>query len=146
MILVDINLLLYAVNEDDPHHVAAQTWLEAKLSGEVSVGLSWVIILGFIRLATNSKVLPKPLSRADAIARIDDWLTHPCVCIVAPGDRHWAILKNLLSSAPPSTNWVSDVHLAALAIERGCDFYSADAGFRKFAGLQWINPLQTQTN
>jgi predicted nucleic acid-binding protein len=48
MILVDINLLLYAVNEDDPHHLASQTWLEEKLSGDVAVGLSWVVILGFI--------------------------------------------------------------------------------------------------
>src|SRR5438034_411627 len=108
MILVDINLLLYAVNADDPHHVAARTWLEDKLSGSVPVGLSWIVILGFIRMATNSKVLPKPLSRADAITRINDWLAQPCVCVATPGDGHWGTLKNLLTSAPPSTNWVTD--------------------------------------
>src|SRR5436190_23644343 len=94
-------------------------------------------------MATNSKILPKPLSRADAIARIDDWPEQPCVRIVMPGDGHWETLKKLLATAPSSTNWITDAHLAALAIERGADFYSADTGFRKFAGLRWTNPLQT---
>jgi len=135
--------LLYAVNEDDPHHVAAQAWLEERLSGEVAVGLSWTVILGFIRMATDSKALPNPLSRADAIAIISDWLAQPCVCVVAPGKEQWDTFKKLLLSAPPSTNWVTDVHLAALAIESGADFCSADNGFQRFADLRWSNPLQT---
>ena len=144
MMLVDINLLLYAVNEDDPHHFSARGWLEQKLSGAIPVGLSWAAILGFIRLSTNSKVIPKPLSRAEATERINDWLGQPSVQIVAPGERHWDILQSLLKVVPSSPNWVTDAHFAALAIEQGCQLCLTDEDFAKFPGLRWINPLQTQ--
>ncbi|SRR6266404_5107873 len=142
MILVDINLLLYAVNEDDPHHLAARDWLEQKLSLDDPVGLSWIVILGFVRLSTNAKVFPKPLSRQEALDQINSWLAQPCVRVIAAGDRHWKILNPLLRDIPHSPNWVTDAHLAALAIEHGYGFYSADNGFARFTDLQWSNPLQ----
>ena len=39
--LVDANILLYASNTEDPHHVAAKQWLEAMLNGNRWVGLPW---------------------------------------------------------------------------------------------------------
>ena len=33
MILVDANLLIYAVDQDSPHHDKARRWLEEILSG-----------------------------------------------------------------------------------------------------------------
>ena len=38
-------------------------------------------------------------------------------------------------------NVITDAHLAALAIEHGCELASCDADFAKFPGLRWINPL-----
>jgi predicted nucleic acid-binding protein len=38
-------------------------------------------------------------------------------------------------------NDVPDAHLAALAISHGLILCSADAGFARFPGLRWINPL-----
>jgi predicted nucleic acid-binding protein len=40
MILLDVNLLIYAVNEDAPSHRKAKSWLETTLSGTETVGLS----------------------------------------------------------------------------------------------------------
>jgi len=37
---------------------------------------------------------------------------------------------------------VSDAHLAALAIEHGCELQSTDADFSRFAKLKWRNPLR----
>jgi len=34
-----------------------------------------------------------------------------------------------------------DAHLAALALEHGGVVHSSDADFRRFSGLQLINPL-----
>jgi len=38
-------------------------------------------------------------------------------------------------------NLTSDAHLAALAIEYGCDLYSADYDFQRFPGIRHVNPL-----
>jgi predicted nucleic acid-binding protein len=39
--IVDANLLLYAVDENSTHNVAAGTWLQETLDGDSRVGLPW---------------------------------------------------------------------------------------------------------
>jgi len=43
MKLVDLNLLIYAVNRDAPHHAAARRWWEDCLSGSEPIGLAWLL-------------------------------------------------------------------------------------------------------
>ena len=62
MILVDLNLLLYAVNTGSPHHRKAKRWLEEVLSGDESVALPWVVLLGFLRITTNRHILDAHLA------------------------------------------------------------------------------------
>ncbi|MBL8111876.1 MAG: type II toxin-antitoxin system VapC family toxin, partial [Acidobacteria bacterium] len=45
MILVDANILVYAVDSAAPRHRSARAWLERTLSGTTSVGLPWIVIL-----------------------------------------------------------------------------------------------------
>ena len=61
MILVDANLLIYAINKDAPHHRKARLWLEKALSGSESVGFSWGVMLAFLRITTRPGILSKPL-------------------------------------------------------------------------------------
>jgi predicted nucleic acid-binding protein len=56
MILVDANLLIYAVNLDAPHHRIARRWLQEVLSGTASVGLPWTSLLAFVRITTRPGV------------------------------------------------------------------------------------------
>ena len=42
MIVVDLNLLLYAVNRDSKQHRPAKAWLEDALSGDETVGFAWI--------------------------------------------------------------------------------------------------------
>jgi len=37
MIVVDVNLLIYAVNQDSPYHDKAKSWLETAVSGTETV-------------------------------------------------------------------------------------------------------------
>jgi toxin-antitoxin system PIN domain toxin len=143
MILVDANLLIYAVNQDAPHHSAAREWLERTLSGRVDVGLPWICILAFLRVTTHRRIFPSPLRPDQAIAFVQSWLNQPFVDAVAPGDAHWPILRNLLRSTGTSGNLTSDAHVAALAIERGATVCSADHDFKRFPGVRHINPLET---
>ena len=143
MILVDANLLIYAVDQDAPHHKAARKWVEGAFSGSITVGLSWSVILAFLRLTTRPGILRRPMSPESAVGFIDEWLSLKTVEIVVPGDRHWAIFRSLLKTAGTAGNLTSDAQLAALAIERGATVFSADADFGRFNGLLHLNPLKS---
>ena len=55
----DANVLLYAVNEDDPKHEQARSWLDSCLSGRETVGFSWIVVLAFLRLTTKIGLFPR---------------------------------------------------------------------------------------
>ncbi len=141
MILVDVNLLLYAIDEDAPHHRAARRWWEETLSGTRPVGLAWVVLLAFVRLTTRQGILVRPLPPDQALAFVEEWLDHPLVEAVSPGRGHWRILRSLLAAAGTAGNLTTDAHLAALALEQGAEVYSADHDFARFAGVTQVDPL-----
>ncbi len=144
MILVDANLLIYAVNAAAPQHVGARSWLDACMNNSARVGLPWASLLAFLRLVTNPRVFPRPLSLADAWTQVDAWLGSGPAWIPAPTQRHAEILARLLMVPGVHGNLVPDAHLAALAIEHGLELNSTDGDFARFAGLRWCNPLALQ--
>ena len=141
MILIDANLLLYAANRAAPEHGHARTWLDRRLSGSAAVGLPWMALLGFVRLASNPAVVRHAVAPAAAMAQVQEWLACPPAWIPQPGPDHAQILARLLASPLMTSRLVPDAHLAALAIEHGLTLCSADGDFVKFAGLRWENPL-----
>lgn len=142
MILVDANLLIYAVNRSSAHHRPARRWLEDTLSGTTPVGLPWICLLAFLRITTRPGILAQALMPNDAIGFVDSWLGQPYVDVVTPGSNHWPILRNLLHTSGTSGNLTSDAHVAALAIEYGATVYSADHDFKRFPGVTHVNPLE----
>lgn len=141
MILVDANVLIYAVDADSPHHSKARRWLEGALSGTTPVGLAWMVILAFLRLTTRPGILRKPLAPERAISFVDEWLGQPYVHAVGPGEGHWTILRRLLRDSGTAGNLSSDAHLAAVALERGASVCSTDGDFERFPGIERVNPL-----
>lgn len=141
MKVIDLNILLYAVNRDAPLHRRAVTWWEGTLSGEESVGLPWVVVLGFLRLSTRSGLLPRPLDLEQALGVVEEWLVQPPCVMVHPGDRHWQILQDLLRQSGAAGNLTTDAHLAAIAMEHRATLCSSDRDFQRFAGLDLLNPL-----
>jgi toxin-antitoxin system PIN domain toxin len=142
MILVDTNLLVYTVNRDAAQYQRAKTWFDGTLSGTTPVGLPWIAIIGFLRITTNHRILPTPLHTEQALSCVDAWLQQPFVSILNPGERHWLILNKLLHDNGAAGNLTNDAHIAAIAIEHGYTVYSADNDFKRFTGLQHINPLE----
>lgn len=141
MKVIDLNLLLYAVNRDSHRHSDAKTWLQETMSGEERIALAWTVILGFIRLTTSAKVFEHPLSAEQALRIVDAWLSQPSVVPLEPGESHWSLLRELLLDAGSAGNLTTDAHLAALAIEHDADLCSTDADFGRFKRLRWTNPL-----
>jgi toxin-antitoxin system PIN domain toxin len=146
VIAPDINLLIYAVDEDSPFHTTTRAWLEDVLSGTETVGFAWIVLLGFLRLTTRPQVLPSPLSVKQALELVALWLAQPTAAIMAPGPRHFELLFDLLTNTGTGGNLTSDAHLAAIAIEHGAEVCSTDHDFGRFAGLHWRNPLTSKHN
>lgn len=142
MILVDANILLYTEDRSSPAHEKARAWWDSRISGVTPVCLSWPVITAFIRIGTNRRVFERPLSLPEAIARVQSWFDQPCVRVVQPAERHWAIYREMLTRGKASANLAADAHLAALAVEHGCELFSSDADFSRFPRLRWRNPLR----
>jgi uncharacterized protein len=139
--LLDVNLLLYAVDEESYHHEPALSWFNETLSGSETVAFAWHALLGFVRLATKPRGARDPWPIRSALDEIQRWLAQPVATVIHPTDRHAAVLRDLLAPLGAGGNLTSDAHLAALAIEHGATLCSHDNDFSRFPGLRWEDPL-----
>lgn len=142
MIVPDINLLVYAHNARSPAHREARAWWERCLNGTEPVGLSWIVMSGFIRLMTHPRVLARPMPTAAAVDRVREWLEQPVVQVIHPGGKFASLFFQFLIQLGTAGNLTTDAQLAALAVERQAELHSNDRDFDRFRGLRWSNPLQ----
>lgn len=140
MKIVDLNVLLYAVNENAVHHRKALRWWHGATNGGEPIGFPWMVLLGFLRLSTNPAVFSRPLEPESAIRKVDSWLSLPVARLVREKDEHWEVLRRLLAETGTAGNLTTDAHLAALAISHGAVLVSSDNDFSRFKGLRWENP------
>jgi predicted nucleic acid-binding protein len=61
---------------------------------------------------------------------------------VLRAERDWAIFERLIVDADAGGNLVPDAYLAALCIEQGATWYSADRDYARFTDLDWRHPLK----
>jgi len=143
MKLVDLNILIYAINRACPQHTVIKQWWEEVLNGLDPIGLCWPVISGFLRITTNPRIFPRPLTVQTALEQIDQWLELPSVRIVGEPENHWLIMRSLLAKSGCAGNLTTDSHLASLAIGHGAILVSCDRDFARFSGLRWENPLES---
>ncbi len=139
--LVDANLLLYAVDERSPHHPRTAPWWREQLEGSSRVGLPWSSLGAFLRVMTNPRITQAPLNAEQAWQHVADWLASEVTWVPAPSARYAEILGGLLIRHHVAGNLVTDAQVAALAIEHGLTIYSADSDFARFPEVRWVNPL-----
>jgi uncharacterized protein len=139
--LVDANLLLYAVNKKDARHGVALDWLDEQLNGDRRVALPWPSLGAFLRISTHPRAWPRPLSQSAAWSVVEDWLSAPAAWVPNPEARYPVILAGLMARHEPTGNLVPDAMLVALAIEHGLTVCSADSDFARFDEITWTNPV-----
>ncbi len=139
--IVDANILLYAVDEQSPHGPRAASWLESALNGTERVGLPWQTIGAFLRISTHPRVSANPLTTEQAQQYVDDWLEAPAAWLPPATERTAAAYSQLARQYHVSGNLIPDAQLAALALELGVAVVSADSDFARFPVIRWINPL-----
>jgi uncharacterized protein len=136
VVVVDANVLLYAVDRASSHHEPSRSWLDSALTGSEAVGLAWVVLLAFVRIATSPAVFPNPLTADQATEQVEAWLAAPAAVVAQPTPRHISLLRGLLRETGTAGNLTTDAHLAALALEHGADVVSYDRDFARFPGVQ----------
>ena len=140
--LIDANLLLYAIHERAEQHGTAADWLTEQLNGPRRVGLPWQSLGAFLRIATHPRAFERPLPASVAWARVTDWLSAPVAWIPEPGPEHARILGQIITAHDVRGNLIPDAFLAALAVEHGLTVYSTDTDFARFDEVRWENPLR----
>ena len=141
MILIDVNILIYASLPGFQQHRAARLWLDHQLSMTNPVGVPWATVLAYLRLVTNARIFSPPVAMAVAWQRVSAWLACDVVWMPQPTERHSEVLARLLVQPGVHGDLVPDAHLAALAIEHGLTLCSSDGDFARFPELRWLNPL-----
>jgi toxin-antitoxin system PIN domain toxin len=139
--IIDANILLYAVDSQSPFHKPARSWLEEVLNGPVRVGLPWVSLTAFLRIGTHPRATRHPLAPDEAWGQVSNWLAAEPAWIPEPTPAHAEVLRRLVVDGDLRGNLIPDAHLAALAIEHGVAVCSADSDFARFRQLEWINPV-----
>ena len=139
-LLVDVNVLIYAVDTDARHHAAANGWLLTALSGTDSVLFPLLTLIGFERLTTSRSAMSNPISVDVATDYVERWLGAPNARIPQPDSRHFARVQRLLNETGTGGNLVNDAHLAALAQQYDVDVISFDNDFSRFPGVRWTKP------
>lgn len=138
--ILDANLLLYAVDDTAAHHERAKAFLEEHLNGDVRIGLPWQSISAFLRISTHPRIMGSPLTAQAAVSHVDDWFAAPATWLPEVTPATWSILRRLLSAHGVTGNLVPDAHLAALAVQYGVPVASADSDFARFPEAAWVNP------
>jgi hypothetical protein len=142
MLLPDVNVLVFAHREDLRDHERYRAWLEGVVDGPEAFGLSDLVLSGFLRVVTHPRVFatPTPLERALEFAEAVRSASNRVR--ISPGERHWEIFTALCREAQARGNLVPDAWFAALAIESGSEWITADRDYARFPGLRWRHPLE----
>ena len=141
VILIDVNILVYAKRLDSVNHTKFRAWLEEALASEAIIGSSELVLSSVVRILTHPQIFREPTQLSEALEYVVYLREHPVCVPVAPGARHWEIFTRLCKAAGAKGNLISDAYFAALAIESGAEWITADRDYARFPGLLWRHPL-----
>ena len=141
MILIDVNVLVYAHRADSAHHEVMKKWVEDVINGDQAYGMSDLVLNGFLRIVTHPAVFDPPSRMEEALKFCSEVRDQPHCVHVAPGPRHWEIFTGLCRTAGVKGNLVPDAYLAALALESGSEWITSDRDYSRFPKLRWRHPM-----
>jgi toxin-antitoxin system PIN domain toxin len=142
MIMMDVNILVYAHREDAGNHKAMREWLETIVNGDQAYGISDLVLSGFLRIVTHPAIFSPPSPMKAALEFCSEIRNQPHCVHITPGIRHWDIFTELCGTAGMKGNLVPDAYLAALAIESGSEWITTDRDYARFQKLRWRHPLE----
>ena len=141
MILLDVNVLLYAFRRDAARHAEYAAWLQDVLAGDEPYGIAPQALASVLRISTNPRIFAPATPLPAALDFCRTLLESDYCVVVQPGPRHWSIFTDLCHRSGATGNLVQDAWFAALAIEAGCEWITTDRDYARFPGLRWRAPF-----
>jgi uncharacterized protein len=87
-------------------------------------------------VVTHPRLFDYPSSLEDAMASLDGLLGSPGGRLLTPGERYWAILREVVIDGHATGNLMFDAQIAAVCLEQGATaILTEDRDFRRFSGL-----------
>jgi uncharacterized protein len=142
MVLVDVNVLVYAHRTDAPRHKEFLRWWNETAGSDQAFGVADLVLSGFLRVVTHPRVFDPPSPLDSALRFVEEVKARANFVEIKPGVRHWEIFLRLCRSANARGNLIPDAYLAALSIESGSEWITTDRGYARFSGLRWRHPLE----
>lgn len=143
MIVLDVNVVVYAYRREAEHHDRYASWLSELVAGRDDIGLVESTLIGFARIVTNRRIVGDPAPMGETLAFLDVLRRAPRARAIAASAATWDAFSEIVDADPAvQGNLVPDAWLAALAISNGCRLATADRGFARFAGLDWFDPAR----
>jgi predicted nucleic acid-binding protein len=78
--LLDANVLVYAMDADDPHHAASRALLDSARNRSAILYVTSQILCEFYSIVTNPRRVPKPRSAVEATAAVSGMLAFYMCC------------------------------------------------------------------
>ncbi|MFT3853840.1 MAG: PIN domain-containing protein [Ilumatobacteraceae bacterium] len=142
MIIPDVNVLVRAHRRDTDGHDAVHEWLDRALGGPEEIGLVDVVLSGFVRIVTNSRIFDPPSSTSSAVGFVDALIGSPATVWVPTGEAVWRRFAQIArSDRQIRGDLVPDAYIAACALANRSVVATGDHGFARFAGLRRLDPL-----
>jgi toxin-antitoxin system PIN domain toxin len=141
MLLMDVNVFVYAFRADTQNHQSYREWLEGVINSGVTYGVSELVLSGFLRVVTHPRVFENPAPLQQAIDFVDQVRGAQNALVLTLGKNHWNIFAGLVKQISATGNDIPDAYHAALAMEWNCDWITTDKGFKRFKGLKTRHPL-----
>jgi toxin-antitoxin system PIN domain toxin len=140
---IDVNVLLYASDQGNPHHRHAIEFLKNRHQDPELFCICWSTLMSYIRIATHPSIFAHPLSPEEALTNIEGLIELPRVRVLTEEEGFIDTYRRVTGSFPVRGNLVPDAHLAAILLQHNVKtIYTNDYDFKKFEFLKVKNPFQ----
>lgn len=139
---IDTNILLYASDENSPHHAKAIEFLQHCASSPETLYVAWVCLMSYLRISTHPAIFSQPLTPAEATANVSALINLPQVRTLGEEEGFWKTYQEVTAGLVVRGNLVPDAHLSAVLVQHGIKrVYTNDTDFKKFEFLDVRNPF-----
>lgn len=136
--LVDSNILIYAINADSPKHERAKRFLESHVQ---NLQISHQNILEALRVITHS-TFSHPLNLKEGLASVLSLVQS--FQIIVPNNKTYYVCLELIKKHKLTGNRIFDAYLAATALTNATFEIATDneRDFAKIKEIKVINPFK----
>ena len=140
MIIPDVNLLVYAYNQDAPYHAKASLWWEEVVNSGNGVAVPWPVLQGFVRLLSGRHVVTVPYTLDHLFDLGQEWWDNG-VKLLSPSMTTFAIFRTLCQKYQAVGSASTDTLIASFALEHRARLASNDTDFLRYSEIKVTNPL-----